>query len=135
MANYLLDTNHLSPLITPGHSLRQQVIIQLRNGDTFAFTVPSLAELIYGIGIIPRARQNLAEWQRVRPDFICYIPDEADAEKAAQLQIMLRRKGRQLTTIDALIAITTLRYKLTLLTTDQDFRPIPNLLQENWLSR
>lgn len=134
MTNYLLDTNHLSPLVTPGHSLRQRVMIQLEQSDTFAFTIPSLAELIYGIGIIRRAKQNLTEWQRLRPYFVCYIPDEEDAEKAAQLQINLRRRGWQLDTVDAFIAIMALRYHLTLLTTDKDFAAIPNLPQENWLA-
>lgn len=134
MTSYLLDTNHLSPLVTPGHSLRQRMMIQLQKGDTFAFTVPSLAELIYGIGIIRRAEQNLAEWQRLRPYFVCYIPDEEDAETAAQMQIALRQRGWQLATVDAFISIIALRYHLTLLTTDNDFSAIPNLPQENWLA-
>ena len=133
MVDYLLDTNHLSPLVTPGHALRQRVVMQLEQSDTFAFTVPSLAELIFGIGIIRRAEQNLAEWQRLRPYFVCYIPDEEDAEQAAHLQISLRRRGWQLETVDALIAVMALRYHLTLLTTDNDFSAIPNLIQENWL--
>ena len=133
MANYLLDTNHLSPLVTAGHRLRQRVIRQLQHGDTFAFTVPSLSELLYGISIIPRAKQNLAEWQRLQPGFTCYIPDEADAEQAAHLQVMLRRRGWQLATVDAFIAIVALRYNLILLTTDKDFSNIPNLKQVNWL--
>ncbi len=134
MTDYLLDTNHLSPLVTPGHPLRQRVMTKLEENDTFAFTVPSLAELIYGIGIIRRAKQNLAEWQRLRSYFVCYIPDEFDAEQAAQLQILLRRRGWQLDTVDAFIAIIALRYHLTLLTTDQDFVAIPNLPRENWLA-
>ncbi|WP_089721513.1 type II toxin-antitoxin system VapC family toxin, partial [Candidatus Entotheonella palauensis] len=109
MTNYLLDTNHLSPLVTPGHALRQRVMLQLRQGDSFAFAIPVLAELIYGIGIIRRAEQNLTEWRRLRPYFICYIPDEEDAETAAQLQISLRRRGWQLSTVDAFIAISNSR--------------------------
>jgi len=38
-----------------------------------------------------------------------------------------------LATIDALIAITALRYDLTLLTTDGDFQAVPVLRLENWL--
>jgi predicted nucleic acid-binding protein len=133
MTDYLLDTNHLSPLVTLAHPLRMRVLQSLQLEHTFAITVPALTEMLFGIGLLPKAKQNLAEWQRLRPDFICYIPDESDAEQAAELQISLRRRGRQLETVDALIAAITLRYDLTLLTTDKDFSYIPHLKQENWL--
>lgn len=54
-----------------------------------------------------------------------------DAEKAAILQLELRRQDWQLGTIDALIAAVALRYDLVLLTTDRDFQAIPGLPQEN----
>jgi predicted nucleic acid-binding protein len=133
MANYLLDTNHAAALVTLGHPLRQSVLLRLQTGDTFAVTVPVVAETLYGIGLLPRATQNLAEWARLRPSFVCYIPDEIDAENAASLQRALRRQGRQLETVDAFIAVVVLRYDLVLLTSDNDFAPVPNLKQENWL--
>lgn len=133
MANYLLDTNHAAALVTLGHPLRQRVLVRLAVGDTFAITVPVVAETLYGIGLLPRATQNLAEWARLRPHFTCYIPDEADAENAAALQRSLRRQGWQLETVDAFIAVVALRYTLVLLTSDNDFAPVPNLSHENWL--
>ncbi len=133
MTDYLLDTNHLSPLVTLNHPLRHQVLAALPVGHTFAITVPVLVEMLFGIGLLPRAEKNQAEWQRLRPDFECYIPDEADAKRAASLQIQLRRQGWQLATVDALIAAVALRYDLTLLTRDRDFEAIAALKQENWL--
>jgi len=59
--------------------------------------------------------------------------DENDLLDAASLQVLLRRQGRQLHTVDALIATVALRYKLTLLTTDKDFQPVPALVTENWM--
>lgn len=133
MANYLLDTNHAAALVTLGHPLRQRVLLRLQAGDTFAITIPIVAETLYGIGLLPRATQNLAEWARLRPCLACYIPDEADAQNAAALQRALRRQGRQLETVDAFIAVIALRYDLVLLTSNNDFAPVPNLKQENWL--
>jgi predicted nucleic acid-binding protein len=60
-------------------------------------------------------------------------PNESDAERAAELQISLRRRGWQLETVDALVAAVALRYDLTLLTRDKDFVAITPLKQENWL--
>jgi predicted nucleic acid-binding protein len=131
---YLLDTNHAAALVTLRHALRQRVLLRLQAGDTFAITIPVVAETLYGIGLLPRGAQNLAEWARLRPSLVCFIPDEADAENAAALQRALRRQGWQLETVDAFIAVVALRYDLVLLTSDNDFGPVPNLKQENWLN-
>jgi predicted nucleic acid-binding protein len=56
-----------------------------------------------------------------------------DAEKAAALQIALRRQGWQLETVDALVAITAERYRLILLTRDKDFTRVPGIRLEQWL--
>lgn len=49
------------------------------------------------------------------------------------LQVSLRRRGRQLETVDAIISAIALRYDLILLTTDRDFAIVPALNQQNWL--
>lgn len=133
MTNYLLDTNHLSPLITLGHPLRQQVLDRLAQGDRFAVAVPALAEFLFGIGMAPRAKQNMEEWQRLKPDFDYHDATVPDAEQAADLQVALRRRGWQLGTVDALIVTVALRNNLVLLTTDRDFAAVPGLATENWL--
>ena len=133
MTDYLLDTNHLSPLMTFTHPLRQRFLQQQQAGASFALPVPILTELLFGLGILPRAKQNLAEWDRLKPGLTIYDLDQADGERAAELQLSLRRQGRQLATVDALLAAVVLRYDLILLTTDQDFSHIPHLKQENWL--
>lgn len=133
MADYLLDTNHTSPLVTLSHPLRERILQRLDAGDSFAICVPVVTETLFGISLLPRAAQNLAEWNRLKPLLPCYMPDETDAELAAELQISLRLRGRQLATVDALIATVALRYGLTLLTTDQDFHAVPHLQYENWL--
>ena len=134
MADYLLDTNHASPLVTLSHPLRERVLLELDAGNTFAVCVPVITETVFGIGLLTRAEQNLAEWKRLKALIPCYVPDDTDAESAAELQIALRRRGWQLATVDALIAVVALRYDLTLLTTDRDFQSIPELRHENWLS-
>lgn len=133
MSDFLLDTNHLSPMVTLDHPLRRRVLSSLDAGNTFAVSVPVVTEMVYGISVLPQANRNRAEWLRLKPRFACYIPDEADAETAAELQIMLRKRGWQLAVIDALIATVALRYDLTLLTTDGDFAAVPSLRIQNWL--
>lgn len=133
MANYLIDSNHASPLVTFSHPLRAHILQQKAAGDNFSICVPVITETIFGIGLLPRANQNLTEWDRLKPLLPCYIPDEDDAEFAAALQISLRKRGWQLETVDALIATIALRHNLILLTTDKDFRGVPKLKHENWI--
>jgi len=132
MARYLLDSNHLSPLVTPGHRFRSILQEQQQSGDSFHVAVPALAEMLYGIQTLPRAVRNLENWQAIEGLFTYYQIEKQDAEYAADLQVVLRRQGRQVATIDALIAAVALRYNLILLTTDQDFRAIPGLPQRSW---
>lgn len=133
MADYLLDTNHLSPLVTLSHPMRHRFFEAQQSGHTFAVAVPALTETLLGISLAPRSTQNLTEWRHLIPSLTVYDLDRADAEQAANLQLQLRRQGWQLATVDALIAAVALRYGLTLLTTDKDFTAIAALKQENWL--
>ena len=133
MTAYLLDTNHASPLVTLTHPLRARVLQAVQHGDTFALTSINLAEVLYGISVLPRAVQNKAEWDRLRPALRVYAARERDAVEAVGLQVSLRRRGWQLSTVDAFVAAIALRYDHTLLTTDGDFDAVPELKHTNWL--
>jgi tRNA(fMet)-specific endonuclease VapC len=135
MTNYLLDSNHVSPLVTLDHPLRKRVLNASQGNDMFALTSVNLAEFLFGIGTLPRAEQNQREWDRLRPTFRVYQVEEMDALESAQIRVFLRRHGRQLGIVDALLAAIALRYDLTLLTTDGDFDAVPDLKCENWLPR
>jgi tRNA(fMet)-specific endonuclease VapC len=134
MSSYLLDTNHASRLIMQEHPLHQRVLSEIDAGHNFSICVPVLTEVLFGIGILPRATDNLARWAILRPTFICYSAHESDGQLAAELQVACRRRGWQLDTVDALIAAIALRYDQILLTTDRDFQGVVGLRVENWLS-
>ena len=133
MAGYLLDTNHLSPMVTLTHPLRKQILERVHQGDKFSIPIPALSEMLYGIQTIARAKQNIAEWKTISILFDYYPIDRTDAEKAATLRVNLRRQGKQLAIIDSLIAAVALRNRLILLTTDKDFNAISDLVKENWI--
>jgi len=132
MTDYLLDTNHISPIVTIEHPLRQKILAQLQAEDTFSIATPALSEFLFGIGTLPRAERNLREWERLKQDFRYYSVDQVDAEQSAKLRLALRQQGKQLGIIDSLIAVIALRNDLILLTTDKDFGAISSLKQENW---
>ncbi len=132
MAEFILDTNHISPLVTLGHPLREKILERLHSGDNFSIAVPALHEFLYGIALLPRAAQNLKLWHSLENVFTYYAVDEVVAQQSAQLRVKLRKQGWQLDSIDSMIAVVVMQKGLVLLTTDKDFRGIPNLVHENW---
>jgi tRNA(fMet)-specific endonuclease VapC len=109
VTSYLLDANHASPLVTVDHPLRRRVEAANGSGDSFALAAPVVTEVVFGFLMLPRARSNQREWERLRPGFRVYPVDADVARDAALLQVGLRRKGRQLATVDALTAVPDLR--------------------------
>ena len=127
MTDYLLDSNHASPLVTLSHPLRLRILGEIDRGYTFAVSVPVLTETLFGLYMLPSLERSVAEWSRLRQAIRCYKVDEADAETAAGLQAMLRKRGWQLELADALIAATALRYDLILPSADKGYSDIPHL--------
>lgn len=89
----------------------------LGRGDPVITTGLVLQELLQGFSG-PKARELIIERFSALP---LLAPDRDDHVAAAELRNSSRRNGLQVGTIDALIAQLCIRYKLTLLTTDQDF--------------
>src|SRR5688572_26227386 len=133
--DFLLDTNHTSPLVTEGHPLQRRVRNEMASGKVFGIAAPCLVEVVYGIGVLPREATNRRNWKLLQKELVVFGIEESDAELAAQLQIDLRRKGWQLETIDAMVAAVALKRDCMLLSTDGDFAAVPDLRVENWLSR
>jgi predicted nucleic acid-binding protein len=135
VGGYLVDTNHLGRLLDPRHLVRARLLTDLEQGDLFYIVLPIITEAVTGFSILPRAARDWLEWQAVRSSLRLLPIDEADALDAARLQVALRKRGRQLGTVDALIATAALRYDLTLLTTDSDFAHVPTLRLETWVQQ
>lgn len=90
----------------------------LEAGETVVCTGFILQELLQGFAG-PKARTEILRRFSALP-FV--TPDRTDHVDAAELRNQCRRKGVQLTTIDALVAQLCIRHDLTLLSTDADFR-------------
>lgn len=92
----------------------------LRGAEPVVTTGLVLQELLQGFRG-PRARDAILERFVALP---CLQPERRDHVEAADLRNQCRRRGIQVGTIDALIAQLCVRFELTLLTTDTDFRRI-----------
>jgi tRNA(fMet)-specific endonuclease VapC len=134
MTDYIVDTNHVSTVVTENHPFRNRLIRQIQREDSFSIAAPVLTEMLYGIQMLPRAKQSMREWNNLSAMFGFYEITRPVAEHTATLQVDLRRRGWQVSTIDALIATVALHHDLILLTNDKDFSRIPGLRLENWVT-
>ena len=96
------------------------LLMALDRGEQLFTTGLVLQELLQGFSG-PRARARIIEHFSSLP---LVVPDRRDHISAAELRNDCRQAGVQVATIDALLAQLCLRHRLTLLTTNQDFRLI-----------
>jgi len=94
------------------------LIKALDTGEEIYSTGIILQELLQGFSG-PKAASAIVERFVAIP---MLVPDTSDYIQAAEIRNKTRRKGVQIGTIDALIAQLSLRYKLSLLTSDKDFK-------------
>ena len=89
-------------------------------GESILTTGLVLQELLQGFSG-PRDRDQILDRFSAVP---LLVPDREDHIRAAELRNTCRRAGVQIGTIDALLAELCLRHRLTMLSTDNDFRRI-----------
>ena len=96
----------------------------LKSGDSIYTTGLVLQELLQGFSR-PKAHKQIIEHFSALP---LLVPDRQDHIQAADLRNTCRRKGKQVGTIDALIAQLCVRHDLVILTTDKDFQQIATVV-------
>jgi tRNA(fMet)-specific endonuclease VapC len=134
MNRYLLDTNHIAEAVGRVSVVRDRIQRQSKQGDVFGTCSPVLCELL--VGVVQRkdatkARQRL---DRLLDVVRMWPIDLTVAESYAETYHELRKAGRALSQVDILLAALSRQLSATLLTTDQDFRALPDLQTENWLA-
>ncbi len=154
---YLLDAAHARAFETLAHPLRDRIRERLTAGDLFysdilvvdqalrLFDVQSSiseptrqsARLVEStlrmLGVQPQPARQTAGGDIEGSLFKIVETDAVDAAIAADIQATLRRQGREIATIDALIAAVARRANLVLLTTGDDLAAVPSLQVENWI--
>jgi hypothetical protein len=96
----------------------------LKASESIYTTGLILQELLQGF-TRPKAHQQIIEYFSALP---LLVPDRQDHIQAADLRNTCRRKGKQVGTVDALIAQLCIRHELVILTTDKDFLQIATLV-------
>ena len=135
MAEYLLDTNHLSYL-QQQHLTVLHHLAALLPGDRVLTSVVNVGELLRGVYLLPEGRRRRELLQRCnqvisRMDETLLV-DIAAAEKYAEIGAMLHIKGRPIPVNDIWVAAVALARRAVLVTNDAHFSHVDSLQVENW---
>ena len=130
---YLLDTNILSDLIR-NPAGRVKACIAERGEDKVCTSLIVVAELRFGA--LKKGSQRLSTQLEAVLGALEILPFDEPAElRYAEIRLALERAGKPIGGNDLLIAAHALALQLTLVTANEDeFRRVPGLTVENWLS-
>ena len=132
MASYLLDTNHVSWLMTQQGSLVARLRQAQAAGDRFGISVTVLGELYYAVYASQRRAENLRRLQSLVGALLLWPLDALAAEEFGRIQAEQKAKGRPIPPLDAQIAAVARVNNLILLTDDEHFTFVDGITVENW---
>jgi tRNA(fMet)-specific endonuclease VapC len=133
MRRYLLDTNAVSDLINGRRGVRDRARVARQAGGRIGTGLPAVAELYYGAEYSATRADNL-ELIRVGLLQLTIWPfDMPAAQEYGRLFAELRRRGRLIQPIDAMLAAVARSLgNCTVVSADSDLAAVPGLTVENW---
>ena len=128
---YLLDTNAISDMMVRHANVVQQFKRHDAAGDIIGFCSPVAYELRRGL-LWRNATQQLARLENGIFSLLLHYPlTESDWEQAASLWAGTRRRGKQLSEIDLLLAALAQRINAVIVSNDTDFDALV-VNREDW---
>ena len=132
-ANYLLDTNIVSAFVNQNQKIRDKLLeVYTREQDIYISCI-SFYEVKRGL-LYVNATRKLSQFNEFCQEVtILFLGNLEIIEKAIEIHIDLRRKGRPIQDADILIAATAIINNLTLVSNDSDLSRVEGINLENWL--
>ena len=133
MPLYMLDTDTCAFIMRgPSENLRQKLLAAPM--DKQSISVVTLAELLYGVRLSSKPRQN----REALEAFVKYVSvfdwTEDAARDYAEIRVHLKQKGQMIGANDLMIAAHARSAGAVLVThNEREFRRVPGLKVENWV--
>ena len=132
MPRYMLDTDTCSYVMRRSHDGLLKRLSKVPVDDV-CMSVITKAELLYGVEVSPKRRQDEAAVEALlRYVEVLDFPDEASSHYA-KIRADLKTRGAMIGANDLLIAAHARSLGLTLITNNaREFRPVRHLTIDNW---
>jgi tRNA(fMet)-specific endonuclease VapC len=133
MMLYLLDTNIISARIN-----KNEMVVAKWDEANFskgphATSAVSYYEIKRGL-LAVNATRKFRDFEAIRQNFqMLFLDGQEVFDKAVDIHVDLRRRGRPIPDADILIAATALTRNLILVPDDSHFQWVEDLTVENWL--
>jgi len=134
MAGYLVDTNHLSDALNPVSHVRDRIQRACRAGTRIGTCLPVLFELEVGLQQIARPARSRQVLRTLLERVRVWPLEREMIQHYGEVYLEMRRLGRVMSQVDMMLVTMARAKRLTLLTADRDFEPVPGLRTENWLA-
>ena len=132
---FLIDTDICIYLIT-NRNVELRAKVETYDPYEIGVSAVTVAELEYGVAKSTRIEQNRMALRNFLSAFEIVPFDDGDAEQFGAIRALLERRGEPIGPYDLQIAAQGLARHLTVVTNNEDeFRRIPGLNVENWVSK
>ena len=126
---YLLDTNAAIAFLKGDSDL----IELLKQGQENVFTsLVTVGELHFGAEKSHQVEENRSQIERLTRAFVVLIPTLETARYYGQIKNRLRVKGRPIPENDIWVSAIAMEHKLAVLTRDNHFEEVEELLFASW---
>jgi predicted nucleic acid-binding protein len=127
---YIFDTNAVSDVIKKNPTMVAR-LREYQDEHVLCLCLPVHYEIRRGLLAISATAQLRVYDTQVRSQFAWTRLKDADWEQAARFWAETRRKGKQLSDADLLLAALATRLGATIVSADEDFDALP-VKRENW---
>src|SRR5712692_10112800 len=132
MRGYLLDTNHVGLAVDRASVVGRRIFEARLAGMRLGTCLPVLCEIEAGMRHVRRKVKYRRDLNHLLLQLRLWPIDLKTARIYGDLYLELRRRGRVLSQVDIMVAALARQMKLTILTTDRDFKCLPDIRTEDW---
>ena len=132
MAAYLLDTNHVGMAVDRASVVGQRIFAARLAGVRLGTCLPVLCEIEAGMRQVRHKMKYRRDLTHLLLQLRLWAVDLNTARIYGDLYMELRRRGRVLSQVDIMVAALARQMKLTILTTDRDFKALPDIRTADW---
>ena len=130
---YLLDTNIISARINGNALVVAKWKQTASSGKALSMSGINYYEIKRGL-LAVNATRKLRDFEAIRRTIeMLFLDTQEVFDKAVEIHVSLKRKGRPIPDADILIAATAQTQNLILVSDDSHFQWIDDLIVENWL--